>query len=152
MDEQDVNGQDRHGLWPDESMTEWLLSNKRFLKGLAVLIVFLISFSIPVIISFVIQEDAKNMRIKLDMGQLRNWAEVYRLENKNYKGFEIDPDIERAIKDIKDMSGSVHIFVGKKYDSYCVKAVFRKGSFCVDDSGYVGKDGGVCSPHVTKCN
>jgi hypothetical protein len=100
--------------------------------------------------SLAVQEQAKNMRIKMDMGQIRNWAEVYKLENKTYWGFEKDVDLERALADIKAMEGNAEIFV--KGNSYCVKVFFKKGSFCVDSSGYIGKDNGICSDKVVNCN
>jgi len=133
-------------------MTEGIFKNEKFFRRLAVLVVFLVSFSIPILISIIIQEDARNVRIKMDMGQMRDWAEVYSIENNDYKGLGTDPDIERFLGDIKDMKGNVNIFVGKNYNSYCAIVSFKKGSFCVDASGYIGRDRGICSPHVTRCN
>jgi len=133
-------------------MESRVLNFQRFFKALAVLIVFLISFSIPVCISFRVQEQAKNVRIKMDMGQLRNWAEVYRLTNKSYKGLETSPDLYRVFEDIKLMDGDAKVFVGNNYNSYCTRVSFKKGSFCIDDSGYIGKDNGICSSDTTKCD
>lgn len=128
------------------------LNVKRFFRASAALIVFLISFSIPVIIAFNVRERAMDMRIKMDMGQLKNWAEVYRLTNKSYKGFENDPDLYRFFEDIKSMNGEARIFIGKNHDSYCSTVFFKKGSFCIDDSGYTGRDNGICSFENTRCN
>ncbi len=125
---------------------------ERVFRASAILVVFLISFSIPVGISFAVQEDARNMRIKMDMEQLRNWGEVYHLENKSYRGMENDDNIKKVFADIKEMKGATSIFVGKDHNSYCVKAIFRKGSWCVDNTGHAGKDDGVCSQYVTKCD
>jgi hypothetical protein len=124
----------------------------RLFKALAVLVVFTISISIPLGISFSMQESAKNVRIIMGMGQIRNWAEVHRLDNKNYKGFEDNPELKRALKDIEDMGGKAYVFVAGNYNSYCIKVYFKKGSSCVDDSGYIGKDNGVCSSRIARCN
>lgn len=128
------------------------LNVKKTFKALAALIVFLISFSIPVLTSLAIQERARSMRIRMDMGQIRNWAEVYKLKNRTYKGLEKDASLKGAFENIESMDGEVVIFIGKKYDSYCAKVVFKKDSFCVDDSGYLGKDKGVCSSESASCN
>ena len=133
-------------------MESRVLNCQRFFKALALLIVFLVFFSIPVMVAFNIEEDARNIRIRMDMNQLKNWAEVYRLTNKSYQGFENDPDLSRVFEDIKSMKGEVNIFVSENNDSYCSRVFFRKGSFCIDDSGYTGKDDGNCSSTFAKCN
>jgi hypothetical protein len=122
------------------------------LKIIAVLAVFLVFFSIPVLLFWQTQEQAKNIRITMDMKQLKNWSEVYRIENKNYKGFEKNPDLNRFFEDIKSMEGEARIFVSNDYNAYCARVLFKKGSFCVDNLGYSGKDNGICSPGATKCN
>lgn len=128
------------------------LNLKRLFKALAVLIVFLISFSIPVVVAFNLEETAKDMRIKMDMGQLKNWAEVYRLENKSYEGFEKDPDLYRFFEDIGEMDGEVKIFINQNHESYCSRVFFKRGSFCIDNNGYFGEDKGICSSEYTKCD
>lgn len=133
-------------------MESEVLNIKRFFKASAVLIVFLISFSIPVVIAFNLEEQAKNTRIKMDMGQLMNWAQVYEVQNKSFKGFEVDPNLSQFFKDIESMNGKVNIFVSQDYKEYCSKVFFKKGSFCIDSFGYSGKDKGVCSIENTKCD
>lgn len=128
------------------------LNAERAFKALAALIVFLISFSIPVFISLYVMEDARDTRIKMDMNSLKNWAQVYRMEEGSYGGFEANPELNVFFEDIKSMNGEAKIFVGEDYESYCVRVIFRKGSLCVDNSGYIGKDKGICSPSVTKCD
>jgi len=133
-------------------MESRVLNLQRFFKALALLIVFLVFFSIPVMVALSIEEDARNTRIRMDMNQLKNWAEVYRLTNKSYEGFENDLDLFRVFEDVKSMGGEIKIFVNENDDSYCSRVFFRKGSFCIDDSGYTGKDYGNCSSVFTKCN
>ena len=153
MDQQNFNGQDRYSLRPNEPVMEsQALNLKRFFKALAVLIVFLISFSIPVVIAFNLEEQAKEMRIKMDMGQLKNWAEVYNLTNKSYEGFEKDPDLYRFFEDIELMDGEAKIFINQNYESYCSRVFFKRGSFCIDDTGHLGKDEGICSSEHTRCD
>ncbi|MFA5714503.1 MAG: hypothetical protein WC998_02020 [Candidatus Paceibacterota bacterium] len=124
----------------------------RFFKASAVLVVFTISISIPLGISFSVQESARNVRIMMDMRQIRDWAEVHQLGNKNYKGFEDNSELKRVFKDIEDMGGKAYIFVAGNYNSYCIKVDFKKGSRCIDNSGYIGKDNRVCSSYITRCN
>lgn len=125
---------------------------QKIFKALAALFVFLISFSIPVLICMNVEEDARNARIRMDMGQIRNWAEVYKLNNKTYEGLGDDPDLKRSFEDIGSMGGTVSVFVGEQHGSYCARVFFRKGSFCVDSSGYAGKDKGICSPATANCD
>lgn len=153
MDEQDLNSQDGHRLRPDESVMEIEAANiQKIFKALAALFVFLVSFSIPIFFCMKVEGEARNMRIRMDMGQIRNWAEVYKMENKNYKEFGSDPDLDRAFEDIRSMGGDVSIFVGKDDNSYCARVFFDKGSFCVDNSGYMGRDSGKCSSEKTRCD
>lgn len=125
---------------------------KKIFKALAALFVFLASFSVPVLICRSVEEDARNARIRMDMGQIRNWAEVYELKNKTYEGLGDNPELKRSFNDIGSMGGSVSVFVGEQHDSYCARVFFRKGSFCVDSSGYAGKDRGICSSAMTNCD
>ena len=125
---------------------------QKIFKAIAALFVFLISFSIPILICRSVEEDARNARIRMDMGQIRNWAEVYELENKTYEGLENDRELKRSFEDIGSMGGAVSVFVGEQHDSYCARVFFRKGSFCVDSSGYAGKDKGNCSSSRARCD
>jgi len=133
-------------------MENQALNLQKLFKVSAVLIVFLVFFSIPVIIGYRMEEKARDMRIKMDMGQLKNWAEVYRLTNKSYEGFENDPDLARFFEDIEAMGGEVNIFIGENNDSYCAEVFFRKCSYCIDNSGYMTEDNGVCSSETPRCD
>jgi hypothetical protein len=103
-------------------------------------------------LSYKTQEKAKEMRVKMDMGQLKNWAVVYEINNGNYLGFEKDSNVTRVFEDIKSMGGVVHIIVSKDSKRYCCQTKFTKkelGTWCVDSSGYVGKDGGCSINNIT---
>ena len=128
------------------------LNSKTLSNAFAVLIVFLVSFSIPVFVCLFVMEDAKNARIKMDVGSLKNWAQVYQMEDGNYKGLETNGKLKMFFEDIKSMDGEAKVFVGKDYKSYCARVIFKKGSLCIDNSGYLGKDKGVCSSSITKCD
>lgn len=133
-------------------MESQALNLQKFFKALSVLVVFLVFLSIPIIIGFRLDQQARDMRIKMDMGQLKNWAEVYRLTNKSYEGFENDPDLARFFDDIESMGGEVDIFIGENNDSYCARVFFRKCSYCIDNSGYMTEDSGVCSSETPHCD
>jgi hypothetical protein len=113
---------------------------KKLFKGLAVLVVFLSSLFMPLCLSYKAQEKAKEMRVKMDMSQLRNWAEVYELNNQDYAGLENDLEIQRVFKSIESMGGVASIFVSSDSKKYCSQANFsnkKLGTWCVDDSGNV---------------
>lgn len=133
-------------------MESQALNLQKLFKALAVLVVFLVFLSIPIIVGFRLEQQARDMRIKMDMGQLKNWAEVYRLTNKSYEGFENDPDLARFFDDIESMGGEVEIFIGENNDSYCARVFFSNSSFCIDDSGYITEDNGVCSSETSHCD
>jgi len=125
---------------------------QKIFKALAAFFVFLISFSIPVLFCINVEREARNTRIRMDMGQIRNWAEVYELKNKTYEGFENDSELARAMEDIRSMGGEASVFVAEDHGSYCVKVIFKEGSFCIDSRGYIGKDAGRCSSIETRCD
>ena len=125
---------------------------EKIFNTLAVLVVFLVSFLIPVFVSLFIMEDARNARIKMDMSSLKNWAQVYQMEEGDYRGLEMSRELNVFFEDIKSMKGEVKVFVGQNYESYCTRVIFKKGSLCVDNSGQMGKDKGICSSSVTRCD
>ncbi len=126
---------------------------KKFFRTLAVLVVFVSSLSVPLYISYKTQENAKQMRVKMDMSQLKNWAEIYEVNNGNYLGLENDSNVLRVFKDIESMGGNTHIVVNSDSIKYCCQTKFTKkelGVWCVDSSGYMGKDGG-CDINNISC-
>jgi hypothetical protein len=126
---------------------------KKFFKALAVLVVFFSSFSVPMYLSYKAQEKAKEVRVKMDMSQLKNWAMVYELENSNYAGFENNSEIKRVFNDIESMNGTAYIFISDDFKKYCYQTNFsnkKLGTWCVDYSGYVGKKGN-CKQNNISC-
>jgi len=126
---------------------------KKFFKALAVLVVFFSSLSVPLYISYKTQENARQMRVKMDMSQLKNWAEIYEVNNGNYLGLENDSNVLRSFEDIELMGGYTHIVVSSDSIKYCCQTRFAKkalGTWCVDSSGYMGKDGG-CDINNISC-
>jgi hypothetical protein len=121
---------------------------------LAVLVVFTVSLLLPLYISYKTQQHAKVIRVKMDMNQLRNWAEVYKIENNNYTGLEDDKEIKRVFEDIKSMGGLAIIFVSEDNTMFCCRTNFsntRLGSWCIDSFGHVGGDGKCTANHI-QCN
>jgi hypothetical protein len=129
-----------------------VLNAKKLFKATAILIVFIIGFSIPFFIITSIQDDAKNTRIKMDMNQLKLWAETYGLQRDNYKGLDEDREIIRVVEDIKSAGGDCSIFVNSNNVKYCAETSLTKenmGKWCADSSGQIGK--GICSKETYKC-
>ncbi len=118
-------------------------------KGLAVLIVFGISFSIPLMISRMALRTARDAVIRIELNELRNWANIYELKNGNYGGLNDDKEIKRIEADIKLQGGSLSLFENKT--DYCAKSKLRSGFWCVDDSGYGGSRADRCSAGTVKC-
>jgi hypothetical protein len=118
------------------------------------LVVFAISLSLPLYVSYKTQQNAKVMRVKMDMNQLRNWAEVYKVENESYTGLGDNKEIKRVFEDIKSMDGTALIFVSDDGTKFCCRTDFsnrKLGNWCVDDSGYIG-DNGKCNTDYFQCD
>jgi hypothetical protein len=154
MDQQNINNQNGDSLRADESVIMGDSEKiKKFFRALAVLVVFFSSLSVPLYISYKTQENAKQMRIKMDMSQLKNWAEIYEVNSGNYFGLDNDSNVDGVFKDIESMGGSAHIIVSSDSIKYCCQTRFIKkelGTWCVDSSGYMGKDGG-CDINNISC-
>ena len=154
MDQQNINIQNRDTVRTDGSIVSAASGKiKKFVTGLAVLIVFGSSLAMPLFLSYKAQEKAKEMRVRMDMSQLKNWAQVYQLNNQDYAGFDNDVEIKRVFVDIKSMDGVANIFISRDSSRYCCQVSFsdkKMGTWCVDDSGYVGADG-KCNKSNVKC-
>lgn len=125
---------------------------KKIFKVSAVLIVFIVSFSLPIIIINRIHDDAKSLRIKTGINQTRLWAEVHRLQEGNFKELEEREEIKMVIADIKNYDGEMKIFVSSDCKKYCIESgLINKieDNWCSDDSGFIGK--GFCSKESTRC-
>jgi len=126
---------------------------KKFFKILAVLIVFVSSLSVPMYLSYKTESDARKMRVRMDMGQLKNWAILYSIEHGDYAGIEDEPEIKRVFTDIKAMGGYAFIFASKDNKKYCCQTNFLNkelGSWCVDHTGSVGGNG-KCDINNVQC-
>lgn len=144
MDKQNTDSQNRNPLWADEPIIIGDSEKvKKFFKALAVLVVFLVSLSLPLYFSMRTQGKAKEIVVKMDMDQLKNWAEVYKIQNGSYTGLEDDSEIEKVFENIKSMGGNPRMIINRNSSKYCCQTEFIKkdlGTWCVDYSGYVGKD------------
>lgn len=154
MDEQNINSQNRDSIRTDGSIVAAESEKlKKLFVGLAVLVVFVLSLSVPLYLSYKAQEKAKEMRVKMDMSQVRNWAQVYEINNQTYRNFEKDSELIKVFKDINSMGGVADIFISKDSSKYCCQVQFTNkslGTWCVDDSGYVGANG-QCEKNNIKC-
>ena len=114
-------------------------------RCLAALSVFSICFLTPIFAIKIISSSAKNSIIRMDMSTLRNWAEVYKVKNGDYGGRNGFEDIQRVVEDIEKQGGLCRIFEGGNH--YCAVASLNdaKGYWCVDDTGYIGRDYSGCT-------
>ena len=144
MDEQNINHQNRDTIRTDESVVSGQVEKiKKLFKVLAVLVVFFSSLSLPIYIAHKTEMRAKEMRVKMDMGQLKNWTTIYLINNNSYKGLDKDSEINRVFNDIEAMGGNVDIWVSKDTRRYCCQANFSNKEFeswCVDYTGNVRND------------
>jgi len=154
MDEQNINHQNRNTIRTDESIVAGQVEKfKKLFKVLAILVVFLVSLSLPIYIAHKTEIRARIIRVKMDMGQLKNWAMVYELEHSNYNGLDKDLEINRVFNDIKSMGGNAYIWVSKDNKKYCCQTSFSDknlGSWCVDYTGSVGSNG-KCDKNNIQC-
>jgi hypothetical protein len=124
---------------------------ERLFKALAVLVMFLISFSAPIFVVSIIQSNAKDVRIKSNIKQIDLWAEVYQIQNESYLEMDNNEEMKRIILDINLSGGDGHIYINKNGSSFCATSKLRnkKSSWCVDSAGYSGV--GNCSQDKVKC-
>jgi hypothetical protein len=129
-----------------------ILNAKKLFKAAAFLIVFIIGFSIPFFIISSIQENAKNVRIQMDMNQLKLWGESYGIQRNSYKGLDENKEMQSVVNDINSAGGNCFIYINKSFDKYCSETSLsnvKLGKWCVDSAGYVGR--GSCSRESYKC-
>jgi len=154
MDQHSVNDKNRNSLRANEPMSFGEPEKiKKLFRALAVLVVFFSSMSLPLYLSYRTQENAKVIRVKMDMNQLNNWAKIYEVQNNDYIGFDNSKDVKRVFKDIESMGGVAHIFISKDGEKYCCKTEFlnkKLGTWCIDNFGSVGGDG-KCSANYVQC-
>ena len=141
MDEQNINHQNRDPIRTDKSVVSGQVEKiKKLFKVLAVLIVFFTSLSVPIYIAHKTEMRAKEMRVRMDMGQLKNLATIYLINNNSYKGLDKDSEINKVFSDIELMGGNADIWVSKDTKRYCCQASFldeKLGLWCVDYAGNV---------------
>jgi len=154
MDQQNSNSQNRDSVRTNGAIVSGESDKiKKLFIGLAVLIVFCSSLAMPLYLSYKAQEKAKEIRVKMDMSQVSNWAQVYRINNQSYSGFEQDLELKRVFKDIVSMGGLTDIFISPDSKKYCCQVQFENknlGTWCVDDSGHIGSNG-RCEKNNIKC-
>lgn len=154
MDQQNINRQNGNALRSNEPIANGEADKiKSFWKALAILIVFLGSFSFPFYCSFKAKEVAIELRIRMDMNQLKNWAEIYRLKHGTYSGLNDDLEVKRVFADIESMGGTVKITVDGDNEKYCSQSLFIKKdieTWCIDSSGHMGV--GACDSEAVSCN
>ena len=152
MDKQNTHNKNRKSLRANEPVE---IGNpeilKNFLKSLAILAVFTSSLFVPMYLSYKTQQNAKVMRVKMDMNQLKNWTKIYEIENINYAGLEDDAEIKRVFEDIKSMGGLSVIFISEDNTKFCCRTNFsntKLKTWCIDSLGHVGDDGKCTINHI----
>jgi hypothetical protein len=115
-------------------------TKERLFKGAAVAIVFLIFAAIPIFVSNELRKSGMSLLIREDLGTVRNWGELYRINNGDYKGFGSYFEVAKKAADIREKGGVMEVFVDVNGDEFCVKATSSSnGGWCVDSRGYSGK-------------
>jgi hypothetical protein len=126
-----------------------------FLRGAAMLAVFGVSLAIPIIIYGCLREATNNLLIKQNLEVIKNWAAIERFKKGSYEGLESSADIKNNAEEIKKIGGEIEVYVSKDNESYCAKSHFgvieKNKAWCIDSTGYSGKDSKSCSKETTHC-
>lgn len=116
-------------------------------------VVFLFFFSIPVLTINQIKKVDNENKVKNDFKQIEAWAQIYKIQNGTFEGFENDIEIRMIKIDLIATTGEeMQMFFDDNYNSFCVKARTNKDNvYCIDDSGYMGKDASGCYQGSGRC-
>jgi hypothetical protein len=116
-------------------------------------LVFLFFFSIPVLTVTQIQKVDNENKVKYDLRQIEAWAQVYKMKSGTFQDFENDVEIRMLKIDIAAMTGkNIEMHFSEGYQNFCVKANTNKNNtYCVDDSGYLGKENEGCVDGIGSC-
>jgi len=134
--------------WENDSR---VIIYKKIFKVAAVLIVFIVSFSIPIFIVNNIKDNAKSLMIKTEINQVKLWAEVYGLQNGTYEGMENNQEINKIMLYIKYLGANSEILIKDDNKGYCINGGLKnKENWCVDYTGFVGE--GICLKDSAKCD
>ncbi|MFA5232144.1 MAG: hypothetical protein WC410_00455 [Candidatus Paceibacterota bacterium] len=103
--------------------------------------IFLVFFSIPLIIFKNLQKTLVNLEIREDLEQLAMWAEFYKDQYGTYKGMEKELEIDKLVKTLNYLDAECLLIIGSKGNKFCARArVFDKEikNWCVDSAKYSG--------------
>lgn len=116
-------------------------------------LVFMFFFSIPLFTITQMQKIDNENKVKSDLRQLEAWAQVYKIKSGTFQDFENDVEIRMIKIDIAAMTGkNIEMYFSDNYESFCAKAITsKKNTYCVDDSGYLGKEFEGCVEGVGSC-
>lgn len=123
-----------------------------FLRAVALTVVFVVFFTIPIFVFNHLKESANNVLIQRDLETIRNWAEIDKIKKGNYSGLANEIEIIRKKIDIKVLGGELELYISPKKNSYCAKSKFsgskKKQVWCVDSTGYSGLSLNGCTSEI----
>lgn len=123
-----------------------------FLRAVALTVVFVVFFTIPIVVFNNLKESANNVLIQRDLETIRNWAEIDKIKKGNYSGLANDIEIIRKKIDIKSLGGELELHINLKKNNYCAKSKFsgskKKQYWCVDSTGYSGPVLNGCTSEI----
>ncbi|HOS87888.1 MAG TPA: hypothetical protein PL093_00355 [Candidatus Pacearchaeota archaeon] len=126
-----------------------------FFRSLSAIIVFGLSFSIPIFIFQQLKISAYNTIIQQNMESFKNWAMIYNIKKNTYQGLLTDINIIKEQEEIKKIGSKIDIYIDSNGQSYCAKTNFiglsKNKIYCVDSFGYSGYDGYCGSLDIPKC-
>jgi len=117
------------------------LFRQNILKYIVFVSVFLVFFSIPLIIFKNLQKTLLNLEIREDLEEMGMWAEFYKDKYGTYKGMEKELEIDGLVRTLNYLDADCSLIVSKKGSKFCAKAkVFDEEikSWCVDSTKYSG--------------
>ncbi|MDD5569139.1 MAG: hypothetical protein PHG23_01875 [Candidatus Pacebacteria bacterium] len=118
-----------------------------FLKSLAVILVFGVSMSIPVVVYDILKKSADNLMIKRDLDQIKTWGQIYKIKNGSYKGVNTYIEVIKKKIDIDTLGGKTEVYVSPDSINFCAKSKLlnSRKNWCVDSTGYVGENANACN-------
>ncbi|MDD4074410.1 MAG: prepilin-type N-terminal cleavage/methylation domain-containing protein, partial [Candidatus Pacebacteria bacterium] len=102
-----------------------------------------------------VEERAKDSRIKSEMSQIRNIADIYKINNGfSYEELETNQEVSSLLSSITSQGGTAesNISISNDGSQYCIFTNLNSTNdlWCVDNTGYSGLGG--CEEETYTCN
>ncbi len=120
----------------------------KMVRFLLIVFIFLVFYSIPLLIFKDMQKKIINLEIKEDLNQLSMWAQFYNNKYRTYQGIENNEEVKKLVDRLNSLQADCQLVISERGDRFCAKTkVFDKKikNWCVDSFKYSG-------PTVNNCD